>query len=125
MAAGFDYVGMQGTADDLIKYFGMPAVLRPLSGLGPDRPVTVCIIEYKPREKPNELSNPTDRNVIMSPIDPSTGQVLAVPPDNEKDALVTFVQPAGLVEDEVLRLTCKPEQTNPAGVNCLWQFTVH
>jgi hypothetical protein len=124
MAAGFDYTGMQGTADDLIKYFGMPAVLRSITGVRPDRPVTVCIVEYKPREKPNELANPTDRNVIMSPLDPTTGLPLAVQPDDEQDVLVTFVQPGGTVQDEVLRMTCKPEQTNPAGVNCLWQFTV-
>jgi hypothetical protein len=124
MAAGFDYVGMQGTADELIKYFGMPAVLRRMTASPTDRPVMVAIVEYKPHEKPNELANPTDRNAIMSPLDPTTGLPLAVPPDNEQDALVTFVQPGGTVQDEVLRMTCKPEQTNPAGVNCLWQFTV-
>jgi hypothetical protein len=124
MATGFNYPAMQETADELIKYFGMRAVLRSLTAVRPDRPVTVAIVEFDPREKANELANPTDRKVVMSPLDPVTGFVLALPPDNEKDALVTFVQPAGTIEDEVLGMTCEPKMTAPAGVNCLWVFTV-
>lgn len=120
----FNYPAMQGTADELIKYFGMRAVLRSLTATRPDRPVTVCVIEFTPREKANELTNPTDRKVLMSPLDPVTGLTLAIPPDNEQDALVTFVQPAGTIQDEVLTMTCKPAMTAPASVNCLWEFTV-
>lgn len=125
-ASVFNYPAMQGTSDELIKYFGMRAVLRSLTAdpTRPDRPVTVAIVEFEPREKVNELANPTDRKVLMSPLDPITGLVLATPPDNEQDALVTFVQPAGAVEDEVLGMTCKPKMTAPASVNCLWEFTV-
>jgi hypothetical protein len=125
-ASVFNYPAMQQTADKLVKFFGMGAVLRSITGVRPDRPCTIAVVEYKPRERPNELVNPTDRNVIMSPLDPTTGLPLAIPPDNELDVLVTFVQPLASppVQDEVLRLTCKPEQTNPAGVNCVWQFTV-
>lgn len=126
MVAGFNYPGMQGTADELIKYFGMGAVLRRPTLSPTDRPCTVAIIEFDPREKANELTDPTDRKVVMSPFDPTTGQPLAIPPDNELDALVTFVQPLASppVENEVLPLTCKPKMTAPAGVNCLWEFTV-
>lgn len=123
-ASVFNYPAMQETADELIKYFGMRAVLRSLTAARADRPVTVAIVEFMPREKANELANPTDRKVVMSPLDPVTGLVLAEPPDDELDALVTFVQPAGVTQDEVLRMTCKPAMTAPAGVNCLWEFTV-
>lgn len=126
MAAGFNYPGMQGVADDLIKYFGMGAVLRRPGATPTDRPCTIAIIEFDPREKANELANPTDRKVVMSPLDPTTGLLLAISPDDEQDALVTFVQPPTdpPVENEVLPMTCKPKMTAPAGVNCLWEFTV-
>jgi hypothetical protein len=126
MTANFDYVSTQAEADALIQYFGMGAVLRRAGATPTDRPVTVCLIEYNPREKPADLANPTDRKVIMSPIDPSTGQPLAIPPDNEQDVLVTFVQPlaATPIQNEVLPLTCKPKPTAPAGVTVLWEFTV-
>lgn len=126
VASVFDYPAMQKTADDLIKYFGMRAVLRRVNSSPTDRFVTIAIIEDKPREKPNELANPEDRDVVMSPLDPDTGLVLAIPPDNEQDVLVTFVQPMTNppIMKEVLRLTATPKQTAPADVNCLWEFTV-
>lgn len=71
------------------------------------------------------MANPTDRKVVMSPLDPTTGLELALPPDDELDALVTFVQPAGTVENGLpLPLTCKPKKTSPAGIDCLWEFTI-
>jgi hypothetical protein len=53
-------------------------------------------------------------------------EVQLMPPDNEQDELVTFVQPPTNppVVNEVLPLTCKPKQTAPAGVTVLWEFTV-
>ncbi len=124
--AGFDYIQTQADADNLIKYFGMGAVLRRVSRSPTDRPCTVCIIEYNPREKPADLANPTDRKVILSPLDPSTNLPLAIAPDNELDQLVTFVQPLANppVINEILPLTCKPKPTAPAGVTVLWEFTV-
>ena len=121
--AAFDYPQTQLDADALIRDFGMGAVLRRASV---DRPCTVCIIEYNPREKPAELANPTDRKVIMSPLDPTTGLPQAIPPDNELDQLVTFVQPPtnSPVVNEILPLTCKPKPTAPAGIVVLWEFTV-
>src|SRR6185437_15813110 len=83
----FDYPAMQATADELIAYFGMGAVLRRITASPTDRPCTVAIVEYDPREQPNELTNPTDRRVVMSAAN------LSEPPDDEQDALVTFVQP--------------------------------
>jgi hypothetical protein len=124
MTAKFDYVQTQADAEELLQEFGMAAVFR-RSGIV-DRPCTVAIIEYDPREKPSDLANPTDRRVIMSPLDPTTGLPLAIPPDNELDQLVTFVQPPtnSPVVNEVLPLTCKPKRTAPAGVTVLWEFTV-
>lgn len=118
MSAKFDYLQAQVDADELIQYFGMSAVLR-RAGLA-DRPVTVCIIEFNPKEKATELANPTDRQVVMSALG------LTVDPDNELDQLVTFVQPSTNppVVDEILPMTCKPKRTAPAGVTALWEFTV-
>jgi len=121
MAAKFDYAQALDDADALIQFFGMNAVLR-REGF-PDRPCRVAIVEYKPREKPTDLANPVDRTVFMSAKNP---EIIATPPDNELDQLVTFVQPPTNppVENEVLPMTCKPTPTAPAGVTVLWQFTV-
>ena len=120
MSDTFDYQQAILDADELIRYFGMAAVLR---RNGVDRPCTVAIVKFNPREKPSELANPTDRKVIMSASNP---EVQALPPDNEQDQLVTFVQPSTNppVIDEELPMTCKPETTAPAGVTVLWEFTV-
>lgn len=121
MPPKFDYDQARTDADDLITFFGMDAVLR-RTGI-PDRPCRVAIVEYKPREKPADLANPVDRTVFMSAKNP---EIIALPPDNEQDQLVTFVQPPANppVVNEVLPMTCKPAPTAPAGVIVLWQFTV-
>jgi hypothetical protein len=119
MATVFDYQAALTDADNLIKYFGMKAVLR-RPGI-PDRPCTVVIIEYDPRDQPAELATPVDRKVIMSA---ANVEIQTTPPDNEQDHLVTFIQPGGTVENEDLPLTCKPKPTAPAGVTVLWEFTV-
>lgn len=123
MAAKFDYIQAIKDADELIQYFGMNAVLRRAGSSPVDRPCRVAIIDYGPREKPTELVNLIDRKVIMSA---ANSEVQLMPPDNEKDQLVTFVQPPTdpPVVHEVLPLTCKPKQTAPAGVIVLWEFTV-
>jgi hypothetical protein len=120
MTVKFDYQAAIVDADNLIRYFGMDAVLRRAGSSPEDRPCQVAIIEYDPREKPSDLANPTDRKVIMSVVN------LGVPPDNELDQLVTFVQPLAKppVVHEVLPLTCKPKPTAPAGVVVIWEFTV-
>lgn len=120
MTVKFDYDQMTTDADALIDYFGMDAVLR---RNGVDRPCKVAIVKFNPREKPSELANPIDRKVIMSARNP---EVRSLPPDNEQDQLVTFVQPASSppVVDEVLPMTCKPEVTAPAGIPVIWEFTV-
>lgn len=122
MASKFDYNQAITDADDLIQYFGMDAVLRRAGSSPEDRPCRVVIFD-NPRERPTDLANPTDRKVIMSA---KNSEVRLMPPDNEQDQLVTFVQPPTnpLVVHEVLPLTCKPKQTAPAGVTVIWEFTV-
>lgn len=126
MASKFDYNDALETADQLIQFFGMDAVLRRTSASPTDRPCRVAIVEYKPKEKPTSLSNPTDRSVIMSA---ANIEVQAMPPDDEQDMLVTFKQPVPTdgsppVENEVLPMTCKPKPTAPAGLVVCWEFTV-
>jgi hypothetical protein len=123
MASKFDYVQSITDADDLITFFGMDAVLRREGSSPTDRPCRVVIIEYNPREQPAQLANPTDRKVIMSA---ANSEVQLMPPDNEQDNLVTFVQPPTNppIVDEVLPLTSKPKRTAPAGVTVLWEFAV-
>ncbi len=123
MATKFDYVQATTDADNLIQFFGMDAVLRRVGSSPVDRPCRVAIIEYSPREQAANLANPTDRKVVMSA---KNSEVQLMPPDNEQDQLVTFVQPPANppVVHEVLPLTCKPKPTAPAGVTVLWEFTV-
>lgn len=122
MSAKFDYSGAASDAEEIIRFFGMGAVLRRAGATPTDRPCVVAIVEYLPRDDKAALANPTDRHVIMA----VTPEVAALPPDNEQDQLVTFVQPPANppVEDEVLPLTCKPKPTSPAGIPVIWEFTV-
>jgi hypothetical protein len=121
MSDKFDYTSAQQDADELIQYFGMDAVLR-RTGVA-DRPCRVAIISFDPRDKASSLANPTDRRVIMSADNP---EVKAMPPDNELDQLVTFVQPPAdpPVVHEVLPFTCPVKPTAPAGVTVCYEFTV-
>ena len=89
MAVKFDYQDAINTAEELIDYFGMDAVLRREGSSPEDRPCRVVLVEFTPRERAGELTNPTDRKVIMSA---KNEEVQLMPPDNEQDVLVTFVQ---------------------------------
>jgi hypothetical protein len=123
MPEKFDYNEAISDAEELIAFFGMDAVLRRVSSSPIDRPCRVAIISYDPREKPSNLANPTDRRVIMSA---ANDEIRAMPPNNELDQLVTFVQPPTNppVEDEILPFTCPVKPTAPAGVPVLYEFTV-
>lgn len=123
MAAKFDYDEMTAVASELIEFFGMPAVLRRETDSPTDRPCTVAIIDFKPRERPADLANPIDRTVYLAVDNPG---IVAKPPDNEQDQLITFVQPMTNppVIKEILPLTCKPKELAPAGQTVFWEFTV-
>lgn len=115
------YVGMRGVADKLLKKFGMPAILRRVGANPEDRPCIVAIVDFLPHERSSSLANPTDRRVLLSA---ATPEIQAIPPDSELDQLVTFIQPAGTIQNEVLPMTCKPKLYAPAGVPVLYEFTV-
>jgi hypothetical protein len=117
--AGFDYLGTRATADKLIHKFGMAAVLRRATDTPTDRPVWVVIVDEMPRDDASQLTNPTDRKVIMSAVG-----LDSEPPDNERDLLVTFIQPGGTVQNEVLPFTCPVKKYAPAGVTVAYDFTV-
>jgi hypothetical protein len=115
----FDYLGTRATADKLISKFGMKAVLRRATDNPTDRPCMVVVVDYMARDEASALANPTDRKVIMSAVG-----LDEKPPDNERDELVTFVQPGGTVEDEVLPFTCPVNPVKPAGITVIYEFTV-
>jgi hypothetical protein len=77
------------------------------------------VVDYMARDEASALTNPTDRKVIMSAVG-----LDETPPDNEQDELVTFVQPGGTVEDEVLPFTCPVNPVKPAGITVIYEFTV-
>lgn len=117
--AGFDYLGSRATADKLIHKFGMRAVLRRAADTPTDRPCWVVIIDELPRDAATELTNPTDRRIIMSAVG-----LDSEPPDNERDQLVTFIQPGGVEQNELLPFTCPVKKYAPAGITVAYEFTV-
>lgn len=117
----FDYVKTRNTGDKLIRKFGMLAALR---RDGVDRDCYVVVADYQSRENPSSMTNPTDRQVFMAA---GLGAVLTTPPDNEKDQLVTFVQPPTNppVVEEILPFTAASvKPIRPAGITVLWQAMV-
>jgi len=58
------YTNIKKTAANLIKKFGMPAIIRRTDGT--DFPVIVVVAEYLPREKDGQLIQWTDRKAIMA-----------------------------------------------------------
>lgn len=117
----FDYTKTRATGDRLVKKFGMKASLR---RDGVDRDCYVVLTEYLSRENPAQATNPTDRQVLIAA---GLGAVLATPPDNEQDQLVTYVQPptSPPVVDEILPFTAASvKPIRPAGITVLWQAMV-
>lgn len=123
MVTQFDYVGMRSTADLLLQEFGFAAVLRREGSSPTDRPCLVAIIDYFPREGASTLANPTDRRVLISA---ETPDVQAMPPNNELDQLVTFVQPLTNppVENEVLPFLEPVKLYSPAGIPVVYEGRV-
>ena len=116
----FDYVAMAAIADQLIQEFGMVATLRRV-GIA-DRSCFVVVPDFLPRDQQSQLSNPTERMVLISA---TYGGVPALPPNNELDQLITYVQPAGTIVDEILAFTGSPVKLyKPAGTVVLYQATV-
>lgn len=110
-----DYDRFRATADNMITKYGMAAKLRRGDV---DRDCTVVITNYSPMERAGQLINLTDRKVLMSAIG------LTVPPSEEDDVLVTFVQPAGTVEDEILTIAAPPGRIEMNGTVVMWRLQV-
>jgi hypothetical protein len=109
---------MKGTATSMIERWGMPAVLRRSTG---DRPCTIVITNFSPMERTGQTRNPLDRKVLVSAKD------LAIAPDQERDRLVTFVQPMdpnNPVEHEVLKIVEPPGRIDMAGSVVYYRLAV-
>ena len=119
--AVFDYIKTRDIGDKLVKKYGMKAVLRRTTDTPSDRPCWVLVVDEMPKDAASQLANPTDRKIIMSAVG-----LDSMPPDNERDQLVTFVQPLAPVpvEKEVLPFTCPVKKYAPAGITVLYEFTV-
>lgn len=114
--ASVDYSNFRNTANDMIARWGMRAVLRRV-GMA-DRSCTVVITNFSPAERTGQMRNPTDRKVLLS-VDG-----LTVPPDQERDRLVTFVQPDGTVENETLKIVEPPGKIEMAGQVVVYRLAV-
>lgn len=122
MASKFDYVKTRAIGDKLVKKFGMLATLRREGG--GDRDCYCVMPDYLSRENPSSMTNPTDRTVYIAA---GLGGVPNMPPDNEADRLVTYVQPPSTppVVDEILPFTpASVKPIRPAGITVLYQATV-
>lgn len=79
----FDYDHSRRTTDRLIRRFGRRAALRRNDT---DRPVSAGVVEWKPHEKGLVLEG--SQRAVVSALDPTTKEILAVPPDHEQDKLI-------------------------------------
>lgn len=101
-----DYQRQRSVADNMIRKYGAPAILRRNDG---DRGCWAFISDYSPSEKRGQLINPTDRRALISPLD------LTVEPDSEQDRLVTL-DPATGAEKETLRIVAPIGKLAPSGI---------
>jgi hypothetical protein len=106
--AAFPYQNMQAVATQLIADAGMAGVLRRLTDNPTDRPCTICIYDYAPRDPETQLANPTLRKVLIS----ITG-LLSEPPDNEQDTVIPSLGPDA---NAVLRFVQPVKIYAPAGI---------
>lgn len=115
---GIDYDRFKATANAMIARWGMKAVLRRV-GMA-DRWVTVVITNYTPMERTGQMRNPLDRKALVS-VDGMT-----LPPDQERDRLITFMQPIGAVpiEHESLKIVEPPGRVDMAGEAVLYRLSV-
>ena len=116
----FDYAALGAVADQLIQEFGMKASLL---NNGVYRDCWIVVTDYNPKEAPTQLTNPTDRIVLISA---GLGAVPAQPPDFRNDKLVTYFQPAANppVINETLPFTMPIKLFSPAGIVVLYQTAV-
>lgn len=113
----FNYYASQARADALIRKRGYKAYLR-RTGMA-DRPCTAVEVSESPTPRVGAIVNPTPRIFLIAPIG------LTLPPNNEKDSLVTLVYLSDPEQvSEVLRIIAPPEKLDGAGVIIYWEIQV-
>lgn len=116
-AGAWDYFQTRREVDHILTSMGAPCVLRRSTG---DRWVTAFLFRWRPSIQMGGLVDPMERLVLLST------KGLTIPPDNNYDSLVTFIQPLAdiPVEDENLRIVAPPARVQPAGVLLYWKMRV-
>ena len=119
------------TWDDMIRFYGDPAILR-MPGKG-DRFCSTMQASFTPEERLGRISNPADRKMLISSLDPFTGAVLD--DIDEREMLVTILMDddtglpvkdsnGKLVEDERLRQVAPPDRIGPRRRQLYWSLAV-
>lgn len=109
-----DYSRQRAIADEMIRKYGAPAILRRDSG---DRGCVAFIADYTPFERQGKLINQTDRKALVTPIG------LTIDPDSEQDKLVTL-DPITGVERETLRIIAPVGKLAPTDIVIYWELQV-
>lgn len=109
-----DYARERAIANDMIRKYGAPAILRRDSG---DRPCVAFISDYMPHERVGKIINQTDRKALVSPVG------LTVDPDSEQDRLVTL-DPVTSAEIEILRIVSPVGKLVPGNIVIYWELQV-
>lgn len=103
----------------LVQQQGQPALLRRAEG---DRPCFVFLSSFTAIEMMGRSIEPNTRRVLLA----ATPEVVATPPDMNRDALVTYVQPmtSPPTEDVSYRITEPPQTIAPDGVPAYYRLAV-
>lgn len=109
-----DYGRQRNIADNMIRKYGAPAILRRAAG---DRSCWAFISDYTPQERMGKLVNQTDRKALISPIG------LAADPDSEQDKLVTL-DPITGAELETLRIISPIGKLAPAEIVIYFELQI-
>jgi len=116
--------------DGMIKEYGDIAILRTPGGA--DRWCSTMQAAFTPEERLGRASNPADRKMLISALDPNTG--LAIADINQREMLVTLQLDANgqpildgsgkPLEDERLRQEAPPDRVGPSRKQLYWSLTV-
>lgn len=109
------YKKLQGYTDRTLRTLGMPALLRRVGA--DDRSCTVVMDSFSALERMGRTLDPLDTKAYIS------AKSLTLPPDSEKDRLVTLV-PGTTTEEAQYRIVDRPRPVAPAGVVLLYEMTV-
>jgi hypothetical protein len=120
----------RNTWDRLIKRYGDLALLRQPGQ--PDLFVSYMFASVTPAERLGGVSNPLDKKVLVSAIDPNTQAPLARDP-SERDVIVTIelnddgspvIVNGNHVEDELFKLYTPPGLAGPSRKQLYWRLFV-